>query len=412
MSTTFRYGPSETTLTVNFGERHQTIDGFGAANAPQGLDSAKADLFFSTSGGGIGLSIMRLPFASNGAGGSPYFAETTTIYADAALASARGALVWAAPWTAMTASWKDNASLVQGHLLQAHFGDFATFQAGLQASLVSNSGPTLYGMSVVNEPDLTDGQVSYESMQMSASDMVTYIKSNLGPALAALTPRPKLIAPECFNWDNTVTYLSTLLADSACAAYIDIVATHQYAGTVVALSTTKKVWQTEMSDLGVVAGDIANGLVLAARVHSALTTGNVTAWHAWWTRNNQANGLGLIGQSGDDSLTKRLYCLGNWSKFVRPGMVRCGVAGTLSGVSVTAFMNTTSGAFAVVAVNANATATPCYLVLAGLTVTAHVPYVTSATQDLAAQASQPVAGNLIATTLAASSVTSFTGTGT
>lgn len=400
--------PGTGTITVTFGDRKQTIDGFGCANAAIGLTSALADLFFSTSSG-IGLSLFRVPFSQGGSG--PFEADATTLYADAAFAVARGAKVWAAPWTATPAAWKTNNNLVGGLLSPGHFGDWSATMCSLQAAMVANSAGTLYGLSVGNEPDLGNGGVTYESMGWTAADMATFIKANLGPGLAALSPRPLLIAPECSNWDTNGTFLSTLLTDSAAAAYIDVVATHQYAGTVAPFSTTKRVWQTEMSDLGsTFDASMTNALGVAAQIHSALTTGNVAAWHAWLGRNNHADDSGLIGFSSDDALTKRLYALGNWSKFVRPGWVRIGTSGSIANVSVTAFEKPSTGEFAVVAVNSSTT-TSGTVAINGLSVATVTPWLTSASANLAQQADVPVAKGVFTASLAASSVTTFVGTG-
>lgn len=405
--------PPASDFFVNYGARQQVIDGFGAANPHQGLTSTLADLFFTT----IGLTLLRLPFSSGGSGA--YASETSTFYADAALAAARGAQVWAAPWTAPDPTWKDNGSLVQGHLLSGHYADMASYQAGLKADLAVNGGTPLFGMSVVNEPDLANGAVGYESEQMTAAEMVAYIKNNLGPALAALSPRPLLIAPECENWDNSVSYVSTILADPAAAAFVDIFATHRYEGTVVPLNTNKRVWQTEMSFIaggpydpsGTFDAGISKALVMAQWIHDDLTIGGVNAWHSWWARDNQANNLGLIGNAGDDTITKRLYALGNFAKFVRPGHSRVTVTGTLSGVSLSAYVEPFSKKLVMVAINSNGSSQAMSVYGAGFQMGTMTPYVTSATQDLAQVSDVTATAGLLSVTLPASSVTTFVGTG-
>lgn len=397
-------------FTINIGDVRQTIDGFGAAQSGIGLDATKADLLFSTSSG-IGLSMFRLAFASNSTGPAPYYPETATMatfYNDAVLAAARGVTVWAAPWAAMDATWHSGGVLNGGSLLASHYADFATFCAGLQADVVANGGPTLSAQSVLNEPDYATS--AYTSMTMSASEVVTYVKNNLGPALAALSPRPRLVVPECSSWDNSVTYLAALAADAAAYAYVDIVATHQYSGTVTALATAKHVWQSEMSYFNAFDPTMTNALVMAADVHSALTTGNVNAWLYWWAYGQNADNEGLIGFSGGTQTTKRLYALGNWSKFVRPTHLRIGTTGSVANLSLTAFRSTT-GLTTVVVINSG-TAQTVTVGFNGLHYTAMTPWITDATRDLVAQTAVPVSGNVFSATVPASSVTSFVGTGT
>jgi glucuronoarabinoxylan endo-1,4-beta-xylanase len=266
---------------------------------------------------------------------------------------------------------------------------------------------------VQNEPDFSAG---YSSMLYTSAEMVSFLKV-LGPKLKALSPAPQILLPSVSNWDNGQSYLDAVIADSTAASYFDIASTHQYSGTVARFSGigTRSVWQTEMSYFSAFDATMTNALVMAADIHSAITTGNVTAWLYWWLIGQNLDNEGLIGNGtssgADTTVTKRLYALGNWSKFVRPGYVRIGTTGTVSNVSLTAFKNPSTGAFAVVAINTGAAVTMT-LRLAGLTGSSVTPWVTDATRDLAAQAVVPVLNGLWSYSLPASSVTSFVGTGT
>ena len=98
-------------VTVNFLDVKQAIDGFGASDAwNPTLSEAEADLFFSVQNG-IGLSLLRLNIQPDG--------TDSAAISNAQLAVARGARVWAVPWSA-PAAWKDNGSeLNGGHLCAA-----------------------------------------------------------------------------------------------------------------------------------------------------------------------------------------------------------------------------------------------------------------------------------------------------
>ena len=58
---------SHPTVTVNWSDVHQQIDGFGASSAStgDGITNSQADLFWSTSNG-VGLSLLRVQIESNG----------------------------------------------------------------------------------------------------------------------------------------------------------------------------------------------------------------------------------------------------------------------------------------------------------------------------------------------------------
>ena len=116
--------------------------------------------------------------------------------------------------------------------------------------------------------------------------------------------------------------------------------------------------------------------------------------------------------SRNSRLTKRLFTVGNYSKFVRPGFMVVGVSGSPAGVSVSAYKHPTTGAFVIVAINQNGSDTPATLTLNGLTADSVTPWVTSNSLNLAQQSPVAIANDRFTATLPASSVTSFVATGT
>jgi glucuronoarabinoxylan endo-1,4-beta-xylanase len=388
-------------LTVNFNDVHQRIDGFGAADVWEGsLSDAQADMFFSATNG-IGLSILRVGIDPNG--------NDLAAYSNATKAAARGAIVWGAPWSAPGA-WKDNGTTTNGgNLLPAFYDAWAARLAGFAAKLQLNAGVPLYGLSVQNEPDYTAG---YDSMNYSGQTMDDFVKV-LGPKLAALNPRPKLIMPEVSSWGGAWDFSSAVLGDSAAAPYLDIIGAHQYAGVSAPQTTARPIWETEMSSFEGFDPSIGNGLMVAQWIHDAITIGNVSAWHYWWLFGHNADDEGLIGYSGNPTqITKRLYTFGNFSKFVRPGFVVVGTSGASGNVSVTAYKNPGTGAFVIVAINPDGSDAPMTISLNGLAAGSVTPWVTSSALNLAQQSPLTVSGGSFSATLLASSVTSFVGTGT
>ena len=395
-------------VTVNFSDVHQTIDGFGAADVwLNALSDSQADLFFSPTAG-IGLSILRMGIEVDG--------SSLSSYSDATKAAARGAKIWAAPWSA-AAAYKDNnnvnngghlcAAAGQGSCNASHYNDWANTLTNYAASFQQNTGVPLYGLSIQNEPDYT---ASYESMNYTNQEMENFIKV-LGPKLAALNPRPKILMPEVSSWGNAWGFSSAILGDSAAAPYLDIIAAHQYAGVSGPPQTyTQHIWETEMSSFEGFDPSISNGIGVAKWIYDALTIGNVNAWHYWWLMSDNTDDEGLIGNGkGDTTITKRLYTMGNYSKFVRPGFVMVGVGGSSPvNVWVTAFKNPSTGDFVIVAINNNGD-TPVNFDLNGLTASSVTPWVTSTSLNLAAQSSVPVTNGVLSYTLPTYSVTSFVG---
>jgi len=413
------------TVSINLCSVEQTMDGFGAADTWAGpLTTAQNTLFWDPVGG-IGLSLLRVGIDVNG---TPLGSGA---YADAMAADKFGVKVWGAPWSP-PADDKDNANVNNGgHLCAAAGGSctgsaydsWATILAGFATTFKTKTGFALYGISAQNEPDFT---ASYASCIYTKEQMVAFVKV-LGPKLAALSPPVNLIAAEPDSWSNLWqgdSFGTAILADSAASSAVNIIATHDYGHKADNDNTTTRpapptgtkqhIWETEMSNETMPAStsvDIAHGVQVATWIYAAITTGGASAWHYWWLINNASNndGEGLLSAGGDiTTAPKRLYALGNYSKFVRPGYARVDVAGTIpSGVLLTAFKSPSDGTIAIVAVNPSMSAVNLPVFLSGAAPSQVTPWVTSASQNLVAGTSIAVSGSAFSASLAAQSVTTF-----
>ena len=397
--------PSDTEVVIGWTSTRQKIEGFGAAD-PQFADFAKddgaftdqmADKLFSTSSG-IGLSLLRVGITPNGTNWAAWSNPTK--------AAARGARVWATPWSA-PANMKDNASTTNGgHLLPSSYAAWADQLIEFRRLLKVNSGVDLYALSAQNEPDFS---AYYESMLFTNDEMVNFVKV-LGPKLAALSPRPKLIVGNYSNWDNLTPLVTSVERDPQALSFVDFYGSNQYYGTPDPETGTRPVWEMEWSTFGGFDGGIQNALEMSRKVHDALTIANVAAWHYWWCRlqwdgtDNQA----LFGPN--DVPTKRLWALGNWSKFVRPGFTRVTTQGGPQNVYVSAFKDPATGKFAVVLVNDSGTPRTLGVSVSGANPGSVVPWRTSSNEDLTQLSSIATSNHRFTATLPATSITTFVGT--
>jgi glucuronoarabinoxylan endo-1,4-beta-xylanase len=272
-------------------------------------------------------------------------------------------------------------------------------------------------------------------MLMTDAETVAFVKA-VGPKLRALSPPVKVMTPEASEWIHLWTnnsapgstdplkgqgydYGHALFKDATAWGLVDIVGVHQYDTQVAQawpsdVPQTKAVWETEMS--GVKwwpeegpSSDINNGVVVAGWIHDALVNGPASAWLWWWYQAQGTNdNEGLLLQNG--TVAKRLYTLGNFSKFIRPGYTRVDVAGTNpANVLLTAYKGT-DGTVVVVAINKGTAAATVPITIAGGTAPASLtPWVTSATDNLASKAAVTVTGGSFTATLAATTVTTFVG---
>jgi glucuronoarabinoxylan endo-1,4-beta-xylanase len=136
----------------------------------------------------------------------------------------------------------------------------------------------------------------------------------------------------------------------------------------------------------------------------------VESWQWWALLNSLKDNEGLADLSGDDcKVTKRPYCLGNYSKFVRPGyrMVET-TANPAPGIYLSAFRERHSGRYAIVVIAVNdAVALPVRM--EGAVSRNATPWITSNLLDLSKQSVLPVVKNSFDAILPAQSVSTFVG---
>jgi len=391
-------------ITITPATTYQTMDGFGIADVWQAKSTsneAQRTLFWDPDKG-IGMSILRVGIDENG-----------KIMGDAAFVEAPevakfGGKVWAAPWSP-PASYKDNNNINNGgHLNSSSYEAWATTLAAFPAYFKQNTGVELWGLSAQNEPDFV---ASYRSCIFSAAQMNAFLKV-LGPKLHALNPPVKVIAaePDVWShlWNNGDKYGVAIEGDATISSLVDVHATHDYGSNVQ--STTRPtppagvkhpIWQTEATYTA--GAGIGPALDYARCIYAAVSSGGVSGWIYWWTPE-------LMNGGSTTSPPKRLYAMGNFSKFVRPGYVRVGIAGAPSTVQIVPFMNPSDGTFAIVALNSGSSAQSVSFFVSGAgwpgTVT---PYVTSSSADLTAGTAIPVQAGRFSGSLAAQSVTTFVG---
>jgi glucuronoarabinoxylan endo-1,4-beta-xylanase len=207
------------------------------------------------------------------------------------------------------------------------------------------------------------------------------------------------------------------VSDAISLADVGIIANHNYVtnNTVGDTNTPavvnnygKALWQTEVSLLSGSDSSIANGLYYAKRIHLFMTVAQVNAWHYWWLISG--DGVGNQGlMDNNASTTKRLFAVGQYSRFVRPGYYRIDATNTGPAL-ISAYKDTVAGTFAIVAVNTGSTTIGQTFTLTNFTaVTSVTPWITSATLNLASQTAVAVTNSVFTYTLPAQSIVTFVG---
>ena len=356
---------------VNWNAEKQVIDGFGASGAfhqagslmifPETARQKILDLLFSQNAG-VGLTIVRnlvghgaaTPSIEPKEGEWNWTGDEDQIWlmneAQKYGVTKFISTVWSPP------AWmKTNDSAVKGGELKSDkYQAYAEYLSNYAQGYKLHHNLDIYGISLANEPDLT---TDYSSCRWTSLQFKEFIKNYLIPVFKKNNIKAKVIMPEQTNFDDAYAY--DTLKDPAGAAGVDIIGTHDYDFQVrefpLAKDTGKAIWETEVSNLKEVDGTIDDGLKYAELIHDQMTITGVNAWLYWWfVTSKESGGQALIGIAPDRTFQvyKRLYTIGNFSRFVRPGYVRIEIhPKPIPNVLVSAYKDKTSGKFAIVAIN-------------------------------------------------------------
>ena len=291
--------------------------------------------------------------------------------------------------------------------------NYASQLANYVASMKTTYGVNLYALSIQNEPDAD--VTNYEACQWTAAQIHDFV-TNLYSALAAKgVSSTKIIVPEDENWRTNL--LVNAMSDPAVAPDVGIVACHDYNNTPpndipapfpTYANPTAAAWETETAILsGSDDVSITNALYWAGRIHLFMTVAQANAWHYWWMVPGAGNLL-----DANATPTKRLFAIGQFSRFVRPNYYRI-AANNGGAVQVTAYKDTNSLNYAIVAINANTTNVTQTFALANFPAAGVVtPWITSSNLSLAPLPSVVVTNSSFAYTLPAMSIVTFAGTAT
>lgn len=324
---------SAQTLDINSNITYQVVRGFGGHNGVgwiPDLTPAEVETAFGTGPGQVGLSIMRMRIDSSR---TAWQRQVAT----AQLAKAKGATLFATPWSP-PASMKTNNNIVGGRLLPASYAAYATHLLDF-ASLMRASGAELHGISIQNEPDIA---VTYESALWSPAEMISFLRTE-GSRFNTV----KLMGPESYKFAKTMS--DPILNDAAAAQHLDIVSGHLYGVTPaddpLARSKGKEIWMTEhYTDSTSDANDWVKALPVGVELHKSMFS-NHSAYVWWYIRRS----YGLLTEDGN--VSKRGHIMAQYAKHVRPGYSRIGATERpYHDVLVTAYKGG-DGKLVVVAVN-------------------------------------------------------------
>jgi glucuronoarabinoxylan endo-1,4-beta-xylanase len=368
---------------IDAGNVKQYIDGFGASTAWHGqLSDKEADAAFkNNSVNQLGLSILRIRIDPNGS----YSDEMR----NAQKAKARGALIFAAPWTP-PARMKTNNNTVGGELKTSSYADYAAYLRQF-CTTVGNVDV----ISLQNEPDAS---VTYESCTWNGAQLLDFCRNH---ASAIGTP---VLMPESQGF--VFAFSDPTLNDSVARSNVSFIGGHLYGTSprnyANALDKGKRVWMTEHYYNP---DDIATCINQMAKEIIDCMYNNFSAYVWWYLRQPDCN---LINAGG--SFRKKGYIMAHFSKFIRPGYHRIDATyRPQAGVYLVAFKGEET---VIVVVNLNTSSKNQTFAFSSDSV-AHVKrYTTSEAKNLSYDGIIDLADNSFTATLEGKSITTFVSTKT
>lgn len=301
--------------TINTSKTYQTIRGFGGINLPEwvgsDMSSAQVQKAFGNGDDELGLTILRIYVSDDG--------NSWSRAVPTALAAQKlGATVFATPWNPPASMRNTVNGGVAGGKYQLRKDKWADYAKHLNSyvKFMESKGVNLYSVSVQNEPDYAADWTYW-----SASDLASFI-AQYGKQVTSGT-KAKLMSPESFQYRKDI--YNAILNNSAAYNNTDLFGTHFY-GTqrsqmdFPALENSgKEIWMTEVY----VPNSEANSnerwpeaIKVSENIHNGLVVGNLNAYVWWYIRRNYSP----MNENG--TISKRGYCMAQFSKFVRPGDVR------------------------------------------------------------------------------------------
>lgn len=417
-------------IVVNWNTMHQVIDGFGASATGYvtGFTPQQADQFFSADKG-LGLSLLRIRAIADTkhldcgcvVNAEPYecvVGEKSQIVSGdlqtAQLAAARGAKLFATPWSP-PAEMKTSGKYCSGGAMKEDPANYEKYAKELAdyLSLLQKNGLAVTAMSVQNEPDLENQ--GYDTCRWTGKQFHDFI-----PLLSKAIDRAgfenvKIAAPEQSKW--AFDLMEETMNDPLVADKVGMIFGHGYdsdAPSGLPAVNGRHLWETEVGEATPFDGGISDGLRWARSIHNYMTIG-ANAWMYWSLscaekHFNHSNNMCLTDQKGN--LAKRAHVLGQYAKFVRPGWRRIGVTNN-GPLLVTAYRGPTND-FALVIVNENHSPVRDQVFLLNGATSLHstvAPWITSSSASLAAQSAAPFAadGITLTYTIPGNSVVTFQG---
>jgi len=318
-----------------------------------------------------------------------------------------------------------------GRLRRDKYEDYADLLADYVKNFESKMGAPLSILSVQNEPNWN---ANWESAYWNGADLrdfiITISKRFPMKGVIAGSGGVNIMMPEFENFNiNFNEMIKPSLDNPESEKIITHIALHQYnaasdsssrAGAMEfpgIIASGKRFWQTEVSGTGSAippGHGISNALFYARMIHWDMTLTQTNAFLFWWLWTNSPNSdfSGALIKADDDEVTAahRLYAMGQYSRFIRPGWQRIDCdASPRGGIYSSAYKNSSTKEIAVVIINETISNFSVVLDLNGAEYDQLEIWRTSEKEKLKKIGKQNVSRNTAEVVLSPQSITTFYG---
>ena len=386
---------SASDAVINLSTKYQEIQGYGGMNHPSwagDLTASQRETAFGNSTNQLGFSVLRIFIDSDS---NNWYKEVATAKA----AIAKGAIVFATPWNPpsnLCETFNHNGDTKAKRLRHDKYAQYANHLNNF-VNYMKNNGVNLYAISMANEPDY-----GHDWTWWTSSEIVTFLKYYAGSINC------RLIAPESFSYNKNI--MEPILNDSQALANVDIMGTHLYGTQYKNFAwplfqqkgAGKQLWMTEVyypnSDANS-ADRWLEALGVSEHIHNAMINNMQT--YVWWYIRRSYSPM-----KEDGTISKRGYCMAQYSKFIRRGYRRvAATANPNNGVYVSAY--TGDGKAVIVAINKGSSSISQKFTVNGQSISSVDRYRTSSNENLAKTSNLALTDNGFWAYMPANSVSTF-----
>lgn len=386
---------SASDAVINLSTKYQEIQGYGGMNHPSwagDLTASQRETAFGNSTNQLGFSVLRIFIDSDS---NNWYKEVATAKA----AIAKGAIVFATPWNPpsnLCETFNHNGDTKAKRLRHDKYAQYANHLNNF-VNYMKNNGVNLYAISMANEPDY-----GHDWTWWTSSEIVTFLKYYAGSINC------RLIAPESFSYNKNI--MEPILNDSQALANVHIMGTHLYGTQYKNFAwplfqqkgAGKQLWMTEVyypnSDANS-ADRWPEALGVSEHIHNAMINNMQT--YVWWYIRRSYSPM-----KEDGTISKRGYCMAQYSKFIRRGYRRvAATANPNNAVYVSAY--TGDGKAVIVAINKGSSSISQKFTVNGQSISSVDRYRTSSNENLAKTSNLALTDNGFWAYMPANSVSTF-----